>query len=53
MEKIIDQERIDNVNNAYLFGLFWRNENIGTEYIINDGKIKGIVQGDRTIIGKE
>ena len=53
MEKVIDQEKIDNVNDAYLFGLFWRNENIGTGYIINDGKIKGIVQGDRTIIGKE
>jgi hypothetical protein len=53
MEKVIDQKRIDIVNHAYLFGMLWRNEHLGTEYIINDGKIKGIVQGNRTILCKE
>lgn len=51
MYECIDQDRLDNVNNAMLFVLEYNARYFGVNYICEDGKITEIQTKNKTIKG--
>lgn len=46
---VISKESIENVNCAMIFSLESKHRIVGTEYIVEDGRITSIVEKDKII----